>query len=225
MGIRNALWIVIVSGFAMLPCVAAAQQATPDKPRVPRMTNDDVTAPAEPTAPSLTGDPHANIIAAWEALKTYRVQMILKTPKGAVAEQMDVVAPDRLHMIAKSLGTESIIIGSTAYARRLNGAWQRDGSPGGANLARELLGDLGPKAYLKGASELTPTGTERMDGVLTQIYEFRDTSPGAQGQKGRLWVGMEDWLPRRVQGEMANGATVDARFYDFGQPITVGPPM
>lgn len=179
-----------------------------------------------------TGDARDALKQAYrnmEAKKSFRARLMTT---GAPGEEFDstleVVLPDRFRMSSEQM--EMIIVGSTAYMK-IGGQWRTVAT----ELETTSLTD--PKRLedeFNQAEDVRSIGAEVLDGTPTRIYEAvlkvtegKDLpGPAAQIQKVRIWIGVGDGLPRKLEGEDPDTkAKTVVSYYDYGAAITIEPPI
>ena len=91
----------------------------------------------------------------------------------------------------------------------------------------QLLENATPKGLInlmmKGEHE--KLGRDTIDGVEVEVFEFQDTEPfiglipkpifDIQSLKGKIWIGIEEQIPVRVEGDMFIGKSLMTVFNDL----------
>lgn len=91
----------------------------------------------------------------------------------------------------------------------------------------QLLENLTPKSlinlFMRGDHQ--KLGRETINGVEAEVFAFQDTEPfkglgpkaifDIQGLKGKIWIGIEEQLPVRVEGDLAIGKSFMTLFNDL----------
>jgi hypothetical protein len=143
----------------------------------------------------------------------------MDSPNGHVEALIEAVKPDRVRMAAQN-GIEFIAIGDTTYMKAAGAAWER--IPGSSSEAFSSKSLMNGDAVLKGAQG-TLVGTEKIDGIDTDVYEVS----GAIDQAGTLqiWVGRSDGLPRKLTASFGSAMSITVKFYDFNSYISIRAPL
>ncbi|MGH9013856.1 MAG: copper resistance CopC/CopD family protein [Acidimicrobiia bacterium] len=153
--------------------------------------------------------------ARMEALDSYRLDEVFG-PEPPVRSSWTVVAPDRLQIVFAD-GTETIRIGDASYRRESpEQPWQRSSGP--TVRVPSHIWDVAERSAAR------IVGTERVDGVDTQILSFLGTvsSGGDTPIWYRVWVD-DTGLVHRAEMRTA-GHFMDHRYFDFDAPLDVEPP-
>ena len=216
----------------------------------------DVAAPTEvPPAPTeapstdpggSSGGPTDDLIASFKKLsqaKSYRVRQTVKTGTLVLEQVLEVIPPDRFHLTTEgeALANEIIIIKEDVYLRDPAGTWRK--LPGDQSnltgISDSFNSPQAVEALRKNLRNVKRLGTERVNGVQTRIYQYdvaATTGEGvAQGDissRQKLWVGVADGLPRKVQTRseatiQGNNVktTTDAEYYDINADFEIEPPI
>ncbi|MDP8978489.1 MAG: copper resistance protein CopC [Actinomycetota bacterium] len=144
-----------------------------------------------------------------------RYEEVLGPLDPRLRSTVEIVAPDRIDFRILTLDRETIRIGKTFYQRRGDGGWEVE--QGGPSV--EV-----PSYIWDYPDKVAPRiiGTERVDAETTDVVSFFiDHSSGPIWY--RLWVD-DEGLVRRAEMR-ARGHFMDHRYYDFGAPITIKPPV
>ena len=126
----------------------------------------------------------------------------------------EIVVPDRLTFTIWTLDRETVRIGDMMYQREGDGAWEVEQGPPVQvpSYIWDYPGKVAPRII----------GTDNVDDVRTDVVSFFiDHSSGPIWY--RLWVD-DEGLVRRAEMR-ARGHFMDHRYYDFGAPITINPPV
>ncbi len=117
-----------------------------------------------------------------------------------------------MHVVNRQTGnnassTEFIMVGGSSYHRVNGGPWQKDGE----GLSSDSLSVFHrmPEPLMMGSSakDLRLIGRDVVGGVATFLYELQ-FHPGQVSNRDsvlRIWIGIDDGLPRRFQLRMAEG--------------------
>ncbi len=105
--------------------------------------------------------------------------------------------------------------------------WKKYGTFTSTDKQMQLLENATPKGLInlmmKGKHE--KLGRDTIDGVEVEVFEFQDTEPfiglipkpifDIQSLKGKIWIGIEEQLPVRVEGDMFIGKSLMTVFNDL----------
>lgn len=143
-------------------------------------------------------------------------------PTGTQETNLEVVLPDRFRMTSKQM--ELIMIGKTVYVK-VGNQWQKVAMPKGIDLS---LAD--PKKFeenLGVTTDVKLVGTELLDGTPTFVYQYTTTIKGPPAQKftSKVWIGVSDNLPRKLESEPKAGQKTTVIYYDYNANITINPPI
>ena len=180
-----------------------------------------------PAPPSATASAHESVIEelnqakiegvrhtlveamSWQKnAKAFRYVGTRETPTGGRTEETgEVRAPDRMHVIMKKqIGDEPLsveevtTIKDRVFIKEADGKWiesaaeKRNESPAFKSKAIEDV---------KKHTEVKLIGRESLEGVPTEVYEFKVTNPlGLQlTLAGKAWVSPSDGFLRRMEAE------------------------
>lgn len=67
-------------------------------------------------------------------------------------------------------------------------------------------------------SDCRQVGQEVVDGVPTVIHQFTGKAEGEPSMNGRMWIGLADHLPRRMEGKTKDGDITQSIRYDVQAP-------
>ena len=155
-------------------------------------------------------------------VKSFRARIAMAgTPAGAQEMNLEVVLPDRFHMVSKQ--TEMIILNQAVYIK-VAGQWQKMPMTQGIDLSMTDPQKL--QTTLGAATDVKLIGAEVLDGTPTMVYQYT-TKIGTQPQPftSKIWVGVSDNLPRKIESESQPGQKTTITFYDYGANIAINPPI
>jgi hypothetical protein len=209
--------------------------AQPPTAAVPTKVVEKNVAPTSTPTPAQTtnsGDPVKilkQVPDKLNALKSYRIKGLVTG--GTDSQQdgallMEVIAPDRAHLVLPSV--ELYSIGTTAYYKfGANAAWMKGAqvvagrNPLGvpvtdprlmiANVVKQMGTNLGQPAALNGKAML--------------MYSFTATASDPNSSTGTLWVGKDDGLPYKLLDLEQDGTNVELNYYDFNADFKIEPPI
>ncbi|HUS14648.1 MAG TPA: hypothetical protein VM536_06470 [Chloroflexia bacterium] len=116
--------------------------------------------------------------------------------------------------LTSDTGGETIVVGKRRFDRTNGGQWIASDWP-------DPNGYRWPdSAYARTATEVTILGSEQIDGVLSWVISFLDTSSDA---RYTFWIGQQDGLVRQ-QRMFAVGHYMESHFSDFNAQITIAVP-
>lgn len=203
-----------------LPSNSASAEPT----AAPFPTNSGAPTAPRPAAtqPPSGGNPADALlksVTSWGSVKTFRVRMALSggVPAAAQNMTMEMVMPDRIHMTSAQF--EMILIGNTSYVK-IGPTWQKMSLPQSVDVNQ-----FNPKTWqttFQGltAADIKLLGPDTVEGVPTIVYQFGSTGQGTAGAATKVWVGVADGFPHKIE---SGGATMT--FYDFNANITINPPI
>jgi len=153
--------------------------------------------------------------ARMRALRTLRIDEVLRPSKAPVSARYTLQAPDRL-MMEVSSGFENVRIGDVSYQRESQSApWKVErGVP-----AIEAPLFIWSKPPFASARVLGRDVVEGMDLEVVGFFEDRGGLP----IWFKLWIDTEG-LVRKAEMR-AQGHFMDHRYYDFDAPIAIEPPV
>ena len=174
--------------------------------------------------------PHDSLkkaISAASKVTSYRLR--IDSSRGGVEATtiFEFAAPDRAHLTGKN--GEIISIGEDMYRKRGNSGWLKNvpGGPGQMDTdlpARRVLDAL---STMRDSGAVMVTGRKTIDGTPTLAYQHRfGGSPGTTSIE-KLWVGIEDGLPRQAQMEYpfeSGTVIVRSTYYDYNADIRIDAP-
>jgi hypothetical protein len=225
---------VLCATFAALVCAGCG--ATREEPVTPSAllstTTAAVPAPAEkqtvaPKTPEASGD----LLKACRALggvKSFRALMTTTGSTVMTETRTEAALPGRFHVF--NADYELVIIGSEVYRKLPGGNWQT--SPTGLAVT-SLIDPKKLEEYLKTA-QVTLAGTETLEGTQVRVYQAEAArSPARKSVHDdpdpfhmKIWVGMPDGLPRRLEGTVLSTKTKTAvTYYDFNAKLAVKKPI
>ncbi len=201
-------------------------QTLPAQPS-PKQT---VPAPkqASPTPGQAAGNPLDAITRAFRGaggVKSFRVRMIIPATSNRPATTMNIAyaLPDRYHMSGPEF--EAILIGATMYIK-VGGAWQKISSPEFKDLfnfsdPKKLERDLGV------STNIQLVGPEVLDGTPTLVYQYSTSlaGPPPSTYTSKVWIGVADNLPRKVESTSAAGVKTTIIYYDYNANIVINAPI
>jgi len=163
---------------------------------------------------------------AFSKVKTFRVKMesLASTagqPLAGIAT-LEVVLPNRAHLTME--GMEAVIISGTTYFK-IGGQWQK--VEGGEQNFLSLLdfADI-QKTAQQQLKDVVKVGNEILDGVPTTAYTYTEVSTSTSAPvQVKLWVGLTDRLPRKIEITEGGKVTTRMTYYDYNAPFTIEAPI
>jgi hypothetical protein len=145
------------------------------------------------------------------------MRMTTAAPTGVQETTVEVVTPDRFHMVSKQF--EMIMIGNTTYLK-VGNQWQKVTMPQSIDLS--LADPKKFEAELGATTDAKLIGPEVLDGTPTLVYQYTTTlkGPPAQTYTSKVWIAVSDNLPRKIE---AGNTTII--YYDFNANIVINPPV
>ena len=225
--------------------VSARQQAPP-KPRVPRLTTEDVQSPKSERDWSVIPDESAakrggpgggepadakvpnarllmeKILTGLAKVKSLRIRARLTMPNGQRDLIVETIRPDRTRVTSSDM--EIVVIGRASYFRQAGGTWQTTAIP--ASAAVQL--NVGPEAVKQLVNDPSVSMSARIVGedlieeVETVAYEFTVTDRDGTGTI-EASIGKSDGLVRQlfIAGP---GVQMKMWFSGFNESLTIEPP-
>jgi outer membrane lipoprotein-sorting protein len=155
--------------------------------------------------------------------KSFRAKMT--STSGAAANQemiLEVVMPNRFHMTSNQF--EAYMIASTFFMK-VGNQWQKIAMPKAFDLsmvdAKKLEADLGA------STETKLIGAELLDGTPTTVYQYTTTikTPTPTTNTSKVWIGVADGLPRKMESMPKTGGKTVITYYDYNVNIVIEPPI
>lgn len=185
---------------------------------------------------SPSGDDRENILRALRglrAIKSMRVRQVWSTADQQSSVVIEIVRPDRSHVIEKD--EEAIYIGESSYQRKRNGPWKKFPED---NIATLRLPESDINEDIRRIGEVRFIGRDTTDDVSVLAYEYdQNDAPGKRlGSPRKIWIGVKDGLPRRTEDEIQCSSDslggdptktrlitvkVVATYYDYDAEITI----
>jgi TonB family protein len=147
-------------------------------------------------------------------------------------------APDRSR--TKSKHEETIEIDDSLYQRKGDGPWRKiDLNRMTSDISKFGHTDPDGGDMMKGVKEVILKGEETLDGIPVLAYQLvmRDASGKGQASASKIWIGVNDGLPHRIENEFevkpgdlgVPGLNPDKikviyTLYDFNAEIIIEPP-
>jgi hypothetical protein len=186
-------------------------------------------------------NPQAELVEnmkAFLAEKSFRSRMEGKNSDGyEINGEMAFSAPDRyqinmnMNSSQQKIATEVILIGKESYMKMGNSGWQK--VPADIGQFVRQIRDEQMLEWMKDSADVKFVGTETIDGVPMNIYEYPVHTPQMKGLKGtaKTWFSAIDKLPHKTESEgetMVGGKNIHTNtvitYYDYGAPIEIERP-
>jgi hypothetical protein len=211
---------------------AATATSLPDAAQSGDAARSDNAAQSGDAAGS--ADPIEDISAALLALsdqQSFRVEQTITSPDGDMVSQIEILPPDRFHMLSQDL--EMIVIEQNAYVK-VDEGWMS--YPGSADAILGffifLKNEEDAEVFRGAISNASYLGEENLDGEATRVYQYEvmDPEESASG-KVKIWVASSDGLPRRQEVDITEtedpqgSARIVNIYKDFNVPLTIEPPQ
>jgi hypothetical protein len=212
---KFVLFACLLLALTVTACGNNASKSTASKEKASSKTTQS-SAESKKTNPL---DQLSKAFGKMGKVKSFRA----KTTSNGMDITMEFASPDRFHMIAGQ--TETYLIGGTFYMK-LGDQWQKMEAPQGSDFGvvdvKELQGDF------DAAIDKKYIGAEDLDGSPTLIYEYTVTvkKPNPCTSTSKIWVGVADGLPRRIESSTKiDGTTVSVvtDYYDYNK-VSIEPP-
>lgn len=224
--------VTACSGSATVAPTVVSPDVQPTAPATlvahPTVTPLPTATPVPPTPVPTSVNPMdalTKMFSGWASVHSFRMKMTTTTATGTPAPQestMDVVMPDRMHLITK--GVDVIKIGAVIYMK-VGTMWQKVALPQGLDFSfadvKKLQSEFGASTDVKFI------GAEVLDGTPTLTYQYTVSikTPVATTTTSKVWVAVSDGLPRRTESVSKSGAKTVVTFYDYNAAITIDAPI
>jgi hypothetical protein len=217
----------------MLTAVMAAGCAAPANRNSTGNANSPASTNASPA--NSMGDASSTDAQALEGLtksmdmqlnaKSFRARMDSTFNDQEMARTVEYVAPDRFRMTGEA--DETIIIGSNAWVRQNNGAWQK--LPIDASQMIASVRDPKMIDQIRKSAEVKLIGPDTLDGKPMMVYQYtlRNAMGTDMTSRAKAWISVADSLPRRMETETEiKGKTSKATitYFDYNADIKIDPP-
>lgn len=235
---------IFLCGFAAIFFAACSlpEPASNTNYTVSKETTTTPAANAEAKPQNNAGqNPQAELVEhmrAFLAEKSFRSKMEGKNSDGyEINGEMAFSSPDRyqinmnMNSSQQKIATEVILIGKESYLRMGNAGWQK--APVDIGQFVRQIRDEQMLEGTKDSAEIKFVGTETIDGVPMNIYQYPVHTPQMKGLKGtaKTWFSTADKLPYKTesQGEtMVGGKNIQTNtlltYYDYGANIEIERP-
>jgi hypothetical protein len=201
--------------------VVATQLPLPTQPTVPTIPPTPTQPPASPTSANPL-DALTRAFHGWGTVKSFRAKTTTGT--GAAAQDMtiEMVMPDRFHMIGKQF--EAILIGQTFYMK-VGTQWQKMVLPKTIDLSFADIKKF--ESELGASTETKLIGPEVLDGIPTLVYQYTTTikTPTPTTHTSKVWIAVADGLPRKMETEPKTGAKTVVIYTDYNTNISIEAPI
>ncbi len=221
-------WFVLV---LILAIVMAAGCNGPATNNSAGNTNSPAAANGSPNASGSAADQVAAADALTQAInaqlgaKSFRARLDSTLDGEEMARTIEYVAPDRFRMASDT--DETVIIGSNAWMRQNNGAWQK--LPIDASQMIASVRDPKMIEQIRRNAEVKLVGPDTLDARPMTVYEY--TIRNAMGtdltSHAKAWISTADHLPHRIETETEiKGKTSKATitYFDYNADIKIEPP-
>ncbi len=183
------------------------------------------TATAAPTATLASpADVLAKAFKGMAGVKTFRATMTSTgvPTVGTTESTIEVVLPDRFHMISKQM--EFILIGKTFYMKT-GAKWAKVTMPKGIDLS--VADPTKLDAAIAASTEKKLVGTDDINGTLAYVYQYTTTIKGPPAQKytTKVWISAKDGLPLKTETTLKPGQVTTVVFSDYNSNIVINAPI
>jgi hypothetical protein len=165
-------------------------------------------------------------ISAQLEAKSFRAQMVTAVNGGKESSRLvECVAPDRFHIVGDQ--DEMIMAGGNVYMKSPGGEWTRllfD-----ATEMMNQIRDTKRLDEIRKSTDVALVGADTVEGVPTLVYRYSMKNPFGMtfANNCKMWVGVTDSLPRRMEVEGEFNKTKSrsvVTYYDYGAAIKIEPP-
>jgi pectate lyase len=157
--------------------------------------------------------------------RSFRARMDSTFNGQEMARTIEYVAPDHFRLAGDN--DETVIIGSKAWARHGNSAWQE--LP--IDASRMIASVRDPKIIdeIRKSAEVKLVGPDTLDGKPMTVYQYtlRNMMGTTMTSHAKAWISTADNLPRRIETEAEiNGQPSKATitYFDYNADIKIDPP-
>ena len=170
-------------------------------------------------------DALTNSISTLLNARSFRARLDATLDGEEMARTVEYVAPDRFRMASEA--DETVIVGSNAWMRQHNGAWQKLPIDTGQIIAAVRNPQM--IEQIRRSAEVKLVGPDVLDAKPMTVYQY--TIRNAMGtdltSHTKAWISTADNLPRRIETETeAKGKTSKATitYFDYNADIKIEPP-
>ncbi len=152
-------------------------------------------------------------------IKSFKLDMIYRSPKGEFDKTLTYVAPDRLRLDIPKQKLTAVTIGQFVWLRDGQNHWHKAQAPKGKDPLATVHSLTEIASAIKGKT-VTYIGSEDLGGVETHVYRLQALpKPGFTAISEKLWLGV-DGYPRKI--EQHNGPfSMRATYSQFNAPLSV----
>lgn len=217
--IRLLTFFLTIAVIMAAGCKAPANRNTAGNAVRPA-SGDAATATDGQALDGLTKSINAQLSA-----KSFRARLDSTFDNQEMARTIEYVAPDRFRMVGET--DETVIIGSNAWMRQNNGAWQQ--LPIDASQMIAAVRDPKMIDELRKNAEVKLIGPDTLDGKPMTVYQYtlRKAMGTDMTSRAKAWISVDDSLPRRMETETEikgkiSKATIT--YFDYNADIKIDPP-
>ncbi len=210
---------------------AVATEAAAVEP-APTQQPEVEAADSASNQPPRDGDVLDEIIAAMQTVfdvESFRVDQTVISPDMTTEQQIEVVMPDRYHMVSTDM--ELIEIGDQAYIL-VDGEWMQWRGMADMVISTFMMftneddGDV----FRTYAADAEFLGTEDLEGEQVRAYQYRINDDEGASSLVKLWIAESDGLPRRMEIDITGASPEDDAqiinvYKDYNAEITIEPPQ
>lgn len=208
----------------------SAEQPTAVEAALTSPTPAPTVAPASPTAAPAasptTVDPLqaiANSVHSFGAITSYRMTVVIEggTSNENGTVKIEIAGANEYHFVSSRV--EFYLIANTFYLKEgANGRWRKipANSPVATGVTSALLAPRNSLTSAIAAHNASLTGTDILDGKPMLVYQYTLNDAPA-----KLWVGVADGLPYKVEGTSKSGAKTTLTISDYNAQIVLTPPI
>jgi hypothetical protein len=157
--------------------------------------------------------------------KSFRARLDSTLDGEEMARTIEYVAPDRFRMASET--DETVIVGSNAWMRQNNGAWQK--LPIDASQLIASVRDPKMIEQIRQSAEVKLVGPDTLDAKPMTVYQYtlRNIMGTDLTSHAKAWISTADNLPRRIETQTeSKGKTSKATitYFDYNADIKIEPP-
>lgn len=165
----------------------------------------------------------ANSVHSFGAITSYRMTVVIAGGPPSQNGTVKIEIAGNEYHFASTKGVEFYLIGDTFYLKEnASSAWRKlpSNSAEATGVTSALLAPRKSLTSAIAAHNASLSGTDVLDGNPMLVYQYTlNNSPA------KLWVGVADGLPYKMEGISNTGAQTTLTISDYNAPIVLTPPI
>ncbi len=210
---------------ATSPGQPTGAEATATSP-TPPPTETTASPTAAPTVSPTSVDPLqaiGNSVHSFGTITSYRMTVVIEggTPNENGTVKIEIAGANGYHFLSPRV--EFYLIGNTFYLKEgANGQWRKlpSNSAVATGVTSALLAPRKSVTSLIAAHNASLAGTDILNGNPMLVYQYT-----LNGSPAKLWVGVADGLPYKMEGISKTGAKTTLTISDYNAQIVLTPPI